>query len=416
MVKSRNRSRSRSRNGKRNNYSGGRIDPVGFNINNIWSQAAPINLNMNSVRKQSGGDKYFDQFSNPPIPQGFFESKGGKRRTRKLRGGQSTEKTGETVIVTDPLGSNNGQPATITVIDEVLGKQSGNSSAPSPPVVSSSLPPAPSVVYPTSQANTASQASPVSASTQVSAISQASPLQYAQYSQIGNYPAPQPPTTNLNNPLGPLSGGLRRRQNKSHSRSRRQRGGQETAGATYLPPQFFDPKIPLVKGKNPNGIETAYGPINAVSGSCRNLAPFPNSSMELTGGRKRSKSRNSSRRQRGGQETAGATYLPPQFFDPKIPLVKGKNPNGIETAYGPINAVSGSCRNLAPFPNSSMELTGGKKKSKAKSRSKSRPKKTKARSKSRPKKTKARSKSRSKSRPKKTKKGKSLLNRIKKLF
>jgi hypothetical protein len=68
----------------------------------------------------------------------------------------------------------------------------------------------------------------------------------------------------------------------------------------------------------------------------------------------------------GGEESSGATFLPSQWTNPNAPLPKGNNPNEIESAYGRINAVSGMDRNLAAFPGSSMQQTGGNKKDKAK--------------------------------------------------
>jgi hypothetical protein len=68
----------------------------------------------------------------------------------------------------------------------------------------------------------------------------------------------------------------------------------------------------------------------------------------------------------GGQESSGATFLPAQWTNPKAPLPQGNNPNQIESAYGRINAVSGFDQNLAAFPGSSMQQTGGRKKDKAK--------------------------------------------------
>lgn len=66
------------------------------------------------------------------------------------------------------------------------------------------------------------------------------------------------------------------------------------------------------------------------------------------------------RKLRGGQQTSGATFLPAQWYDPKAPLPKPNDANMMESAYGKINAVSGSCRNLAAFPDSSGQQTGGK--------------------------------------------------------
>ena len=68
------------------------------------------------------------------------------------------------------------------------------------------------------------------------------------------------------------------------------------------------------------------------------------------------------RKHKGGQQTSGATFLPARFFDPEAALPKQNDANSIKTPYGQINSVSGSCRNLAPFPNPTDQQTGGKKK------------------------------------------------------
>ena len=68
-------------------------------------------------------------------------------------------------------------------------------------------------------------------------------------------------------------------------RRRRMRGGQQTSGATFLPAQWYNPKAPMAQPNDADMIESAYGRINAVSGSCRNLAAFPDSSGQQTGGR-----------------------------------------------------------------------------------------------------------------------------------
>ena len=138
-------------------------------------------------------------------------------------------------------------------------------------------------------------------------------------------------------------------------RPRKQKGGDETEGATFLPAQFYNPDAKFASSKT--DMNTAYGKANPVSGSCRNLAAFPNSSGQQTGG-KRGPGR--PRKQKGGVETEGATFLPPQFYNPNAKIASSKT--DMNTAYGRANPVSGSCRNLAAFPNSSGQQTGGAKK------------------------------------------------------
>ena len=63
---------------------------------------------------------------------------------------------------------------------------------------------------------------------------------------------------------------------------------------------------------------------------------------------------------KGGQQNSGATFLPAQWYNPKAAMPQSNDADMIESAYGKINAVSGSCRNLAAFPESSGQQTGGK--------------------------------------------------------
>ena len=77
------------------------------------------------------------------------------------------------------------------------------------------------------------------------------------------------------------------------------------------------------------------------------------------------------RKQRGGQQSSGQTFLSARYYDPKAPLPQEpKSDDYMMTAYGMANPVSGACRNLAPFPNSSGMQTGGKKKTTKKSTTK----------------------------------------------
>ena len=110
--------------------------------------------------------------------------------------------------------------------------------------------------------------------------------------------------------------------------------------------------------------------------------------------------------QRGGDDPA-ATSAPAQMFDKDASM--SSPPSGpFESAYGTINAVDGLQRNLAAYPNSSGQLTGGAKKKKC-----SKAKKTKTATKTtKPKKD-------SKKDSKKTKatgKKESVLDKIKKFF
>ena len=66
------------------------------------------------------------------------------------------------------------------------------------------------------------------------------------------------------------------------------------------------------------------------------------------------------KKQKGGDSNFGATFMPAKYYNPNSPLPSGAGCT--DSAYGPINAVSGACRNLAPCPNSSGIQTGGIKK------------------------------------------------------
>lgn len=113
--------------------------------------------------------------------------------------------------------------------------------------------------------------------------------------------------------------------------------------------------------------------------------------------------------QRGGDE-AGATFAPAQTFDANATM--SAPPSGpFQSAYGTINAVGGLSRNLAPFPNSSGQLTGGSKKKKS-SKSKTTTKTTKPKKDTKKKDSKKDSKKDTKSTGKKV----SVLDKIKKFF
>jgi hypothetical protein len=114
--------------------------------------------------------------------------------------------------------------------------------------------------------------------------------------------------------------------------------------------------------------------------------------------------------QRGGDDS-GATFAPAQTFDANATM--STPPSGpFQSAYGTINAVGGFSRNLAPFPNSSGQLTGGAKKKKS-SKSKTTTKTTKPKKDSKKKDSKKDSKKKD---TKSTSKKVSVLDKIKKFF
>ncbi len=76
---------------------------------------------------------------------------------------------------------------------------------------------------------------------------------------------------------------------KKPKRKTRQRGGDE-AGATFAPAQMFDEKATM--SAPPAGpFQSAYGTIKADDGPDRNLAPYPNSTGQQTGGAKKKASK-----------------------------------------------------------------------------------------------------------------------------
>ena len=107
------------------------------------------------------------------------------------------------------------------------------------------------------------------------------------------------------------------------------------------------------------GVEESWNLVNSL---LNNSAPIELGPPRQVGGK--SKSRRSRSLSGGGEESSGATFLPAQWNTPKAALPRGNNANQIESAYGRINAVSGMDVNLAAFPNSSMQQTGGGKKGK----------------------------------------------------
>jgi hypothetical protein len=103
------------------------------------------------------------------------------------------------------------------------------------------------------------------------------------------------------------------------------------------------------------GVEESW---NLVNNLLNQSAPIDLGSPRQVGGKKK----RSNSLWGGGEQSSGATFLPAQWTNPKAPLAQGNNPNQIESAYGRINAVSGFDQNLAAFPGSSMQQTGGRKK------------------------------------------------------
>lgn len=93
------------------------------------------------------------------------------------------------------------------------------------------------------------------------------------------------------------------------------------------------------------GAPVDLGPPRQVNGSKQNGGKGKKKSKLLSG---------------GGEQSSGATFLPAQWNNPKVPLPKPNNPSEITGAYGKIRAENIGCNvNLSAFPDSSMQQTGG---------------------------------------------------------
>ena len=122
-------------------------------------------------------------------------------------------------------------------------------------------------------------------------------------------------------------------------------------------------------GNQVSGVEESWDLVNNLLNNSAPIDLGPPRQVGQNGGKGRSKKSYSL--YGGGEQSSGATFLPAQWNNAKAPLARGNNPSQIESAYGRINAVDGMDVNLAAFPNSSMQQTGGAKKGKAKKAKKS---------------------------------------------
>ena len=217
------------------------------------------------------------------------------------------------------------------------------------------------------------------------------------------------------------------KKTKKSTKRRVMRGGEESWGQTYNPPQFNNasapiPDFPANSGK---GAMSAYGTVSPNDIGVGMLAPYNTNpdgnqaSMQKTGGAKKKRTKSKSRSRspsrkvkkskktkkstkrrvmRGGEESWGQTYNPPQFYNASAPIsdFAADSGKGMMTAYGEANPRDVGVGMLAPYNanpagnQSSMQKTGGGKKKRSKSKSKKSMKKTKKSKKSK----KTRSKSR----------------------
>jgi len=116
-----------------------------------------------------------------------------------------------------------------------------------------------------------------------------------------------------------------------------------------------------------SGVNESWDVVNQLLNNSAPLDLGPPRQVGKSGGKRRTK-KTSYSLYGGGEQSSGATFLPAQWNTPSAPLPKPNNPSQIESAYGRIRAENiGSDVNLAAFPNSSMQQTGGRpKKDKAK--------------------------------------------------
>jgi hypothetical protein len=217
------------------------------------------------------------------------------------------------------------------------------------------------------------------------------------------------------------------KKSKKTTKRRVMKGGEESWGQTYNPPQFNNasapiPDFPANSGK---GAMSAYGTVSPNDIGVGMLAPYNTNptgnqaSMQKTGGAKKKRTKSKSRSRspsrkvkkskktkkstkrrvmRGGEESWGQTYNPPQFYNASAPIsdFAADSGKGMMTAYGEANPRDVGVGMLAPYNanpagnQSSMQKTGGGKKKRSKSKSKKSMKKTKKSKKSK----KTRSKSR----------------------
>jgi hypothetical protein len=135
--------------------------------------------------------------------------------------------------------------------------------------------------------------------------------------------------------------------------------------------------------------------------------PAKKASAKKASAKKASSAKKPKRKTQKGGDEAGATFAPAQFFDEKATM--SAPPTGpFQSAYGTIKAVDGLDRNLAPYPYSSGQQTGGAKKKKDSKKPKPATKTTKPK--------KDDKKKDSKKDTKKTGKKESVLEKIKKFF
>ena len=110
--------------------------------------------------------------------------------------------------------------------------------------------------------------------------------------------------------------------------------------------------------KHISGVEESWDVENSLLNNSAPVDFGPPRQVGQDGGKSKSKKKSYSL-YGGGEQSSGATFLPAQWNVPDAPLPIPNNPSKIQSAYGKINAVSGLDVNLAAFPGSSMQQTGG---------------------------------------------------------
>jgi len=160
--------------------------------------------------------------------------------------------------------------------------------------------------------------------------------------------------------------------------------------------------------------ETSYN--QKYGGASKKKKPAKKASAKKPAKKASSAKKPKRKTQKGGDES-GATFAPAQMFDANAKMTAPSS-GPVQTAYGLSNPIDGPDRNLAPYPNSSGQQTGGSKKKKASKakKSKTTTKTTKPKKDTKKKDSKKDAKKDSKKDTKSTGKKVSVLDKIKKFF
>ena len=265
-------------------------------------------------------------------------------------------KGGSNTLISSKPGKNFYKPQNFKVSKEILTKNTlGNS-------------------YATSAGGAKKKKSTKKTSTKKKGGSVLRPQPLGNDSQLGTdifrFGACGPANVTSNKPVqnSTMTGGKKRKQTKRKTL----KGGQESEESMSL-------KIPseesMTMGETmTGGKKRKQTKRKTLKGGQESEESMP---MEetMSGGKKRKQTKR--KNMKGGQETKGATGMPSNYYS-GLPAdgYAANNGNGVETAYGVIDAKDAGVGNLAPYNTSknasklTMIKTGGKKKSSKQSKSK----------------------------------------------